>query len=589
MEQVSSDNTAELRSEQVKSLYYQWKSLIFGCFFVVLSTSVILWGSADSAYLLLWAVSYFAFLAVRTRSLLKSPLLVGDAADYTPVDTRSITIYRSYSFVNGLFWGVVPFLLFTDDVFVFFTVMVIHSGYMATAVSATASYDLKSFYAFVFPASFLWAAGVLVSGGNTYLPHAVMAVFYPLFLSAFARRIYAAFETQVQLRLRNTELNMKLTDQRDRAERAMQEKNRFLASASHDLRQPVHALGLFVASLEPYMEKREQRKLLDQIKRTNESLGSLFHGLLDLSKLDANVVEFNPVHFSLQPMVSLLCEEFREQVDRKGLDLIRQCPEDIVCFTDPALLERILRNLISNAINYTDEGHVIVRAGNSDSGKVLIECVDSGRGIPSAEQENIFSEYHQLENPERDRKKGLGLGLAIVRRLAELMGVHILLQSEPNYGSKFSVVVPPGLKEAEPASLLAHIKPENQFSMTVLVIDDEEEILVGMNLLLSAWGCRVITAVSGDEVMAILQPDGLPDLILADFRLRDHESGLDLITRIREEFNSEIPAYLVTGDTAAERLQQAANENVEILHKPVEPKILKTLLSQNRKNAHMVY
>jgi len=201
-----------------------------------------------------------------------------------------------------------------------------------------------------------------------------------------------------------------------------------------------------------------------------------------------------------------------------------------------------------------------------------IQCKDTGKGIPANEQTKIFSEYHQLENPERDRKKGLGLGLAIVRRLSELMDVDVNLESEPGKGSTFSI----NLQAGDANKVLSPQKTSGRheaMNYKVIVIDDEEDILLGMKSLLQSWGCTVTTATTGDE--AIVALDAAPDMIIADFRLRNHESGLDSIERIRKHYRADILAVLITGDTAPERLQQAAHADVEVMHKPVKPNSLK--------------
>jgi len=263
----------------------------------------------------------------------------------------------------------------------------------------------------------------------------------------------------------------------------------------------------------------------------------------------------------------------------KGLTLRIDTPTDLHALVDPALLERIVTNLVSNAINYTDQGYVEIKTAVIATGEIELSVIDTGRGIPASEHENIFSEYHQLENPERNRQKGLGLGLAIVHRLCALMSVPIKVTSSPGQGSCFTITLlrgeqPTVTRVDEALELVSQ-------GINVVVIDDETDILEGMHKILTNWGCHAVPATSTAEALAALQDYNVePDIIVADFRLKGEDSGLEAISAIREEYNWEIPSILVTGDTAPERLQQAAKASVKVLHKPVEPNQLKSMLRQ---------
>ncbi len=577
----------KLQQEQIKTLYLQWKTMIAGCAFVVVITTATLWNFVDKRIVLAWAIANIVFLAFRARSILAELNRANQNVAEADIQfgKQAIVRYRFYSFTNSLLWGLVPLLLFVDNFAIFSIAALTHGGYVAAAVSATASYDLKAFYAFVFPATVLWVIGLIVNGGNDYLIHSVLFSIYPLIMTVFAMRINQAFKEQILLRLENANLNHNLRKQRDRAENAMHEKNRFLAAASHDLRQPVHTLGLFVASLEAYLTDEKPRVLLEKIRQTTDNMGSLFHSLLDLSKLDADVVQNHPSHMTIKPLLNMLASEYQEQADRKQLSIKVDCPSGLVCYVDPSLLERILRNLLSNAVNHTSIGGVILSAEKVDAAQIVVRCTDTGKGIPVEEQQKIFSEYHQLENPERDRKKGLGLGLAIVRRLCDLMDVELKLDSRPGQGSTFSLV----LSSGDPSMVHSNeVSTDTDGSLreNVIVVDDEEDILTGMRSLLGSWGCTVITAASGEEALNSLQSNPPIDLIIADFRLRNHESGLAVIGSIRDHVGKNLPAILITGDTAPERLQQAALADVEVLHKPVEPDGLRKLMSSISGKAH---
>ncbi len=547
-----------------------------GAFAVTLITALSLWIEQASLPLALWTVATLGVLLVRWK-------LAGDydrlsAAEQNRQFTKWSRQFELGSLVNGCLWGMVTLLFFSANPFFVTLTFIIHAGYIAGAASSTSVW-LPAFLHFALPATALFLAGVMVHGSEPYWIHSFLVLFYGVIMTLFAIRHSNLVASQIAFRLENIELLADLREQRDRAEQAMMAKNRFLASASHDLRQPVHALGLFVASLESQQGYEERQYILGKIKQTTAALGGLFHGLLDISKLDAKVVENQPENFALDDLLFLLRDQFQETARVKGLALHIDAPTDLHAFVDPALLERIMTNLVSNAINYTDSGEVRISTTVEDNGQIKLSVTDTGKGIPQSEHDNIFSEYHQLENPERNRQKGLGLGLAIVRRLCALMSMPITVESTLGKGSCFSITLKPGERTdhrldqtlPEPVNDLIH----------VVVIDDEPDILEGMQKILDNWGCTTIPATSTSEALANLHEHAHdPDIIIADFRLKGDDSGLLAIQAIRDEYNRDIPAILVTGDTAPQRLQQAAQASVSVLHKPVEPEQLRKMLGQ---------
>jgi len=295
----------------------------------------------------------------------------------------------------------------------------------------------------------------------------------------------------------------------------------------------------------------------------------LFNSLLDLSRLDAGVVDVEPLHFKIDPLLSSLREEFEEVAADKSLS-ISVDSSSATLFTDAVLLERILRNLIQNAITYTEEGFVEVRCFMQDA-ILRIDIADTGPGIPQYEQNAIFSEYYQLEHDGNRPTIGLGLGLAIVRRLVDLLDVKFDLQSDTGQGSVFSLHLPVG----DASKIIEHVSISAQSELngqTVLIIDDEADILDGMLHVLRAHGCNPIAALSVSEAIEMLtDQDVVPSMIVADYRLQNGQTGDVAIALVREEFNAEIPAIIVTGDTSADRLKEATNSGFRLLHKPVQP------------------
>jgi two-component system, sensor histidine kinase len=379
------------------------------------------------------------------------------------------------------------------------------------------------------------------------------------------------FEESVRLRFENEDLIARLRDEKSVAEEASSAKSRFLAAASHDLRQPVHALSLFVAALRPRVTDIEARRMLDHIDSSVQAMGGLFNGLLDISRLDAGVVEVNTQAFAIQPLLERICRDYAADAAAKNVEL-RLKPTKAAAFSDPLLVERIVRNIVANAIAYTDSGRVIV--GSRRRGKsIVVQVWDTGRGIPESEQAHIFQEFYQVENPERDRSRGVGLGLAIVKRLTVLLGHPLTMRSQPGRGSVFMLELPYSDTPLELPQRAVDGAAEAgmRSSGLILVVDDESAIQIAMKNLLEGWGFDTVIAGSCDALLEKLAscPDH-PSLIICDYRLRAHEDGIRVIERLRSEYNDdEIPGMLITGDTAPDRLKEAQDSGLLLLHKPV--------------------
>jgi two-component system, sensor histidine kinase len=303
------------------------------------------------------------------------------------------------------------------------------------------------------------------------------------------------------------------------------------------------------------------------IENSIGSLDSLFAAILDISRLDAGVIETRPQVFAIQPLLERICRDEAAHADGKGVAL-RLIPCSLSVITDPILLERVLRNLMSNAVRYTTKGCVLI--GCRRGARLTIEVWDSGCGIAPDQHEAIFQEFYQIGNPERDRTRGLGLGLAIVRRLTRLLDIPLTLQSRSNQGSVFKLSVALAADEdvavdAVPEMLTAPHRP-----LFILVIDDEVTIQEAMRTLLTAWGHSVMVTGSCSEMLARVATSLVaPDLIISDYRLRDDENGIDTIQQLRSEFNEDIPGILITGDTAPDRIREAGASDCLLMHKPV--------------------
>ena len=386
---------------------------------------------------------------------------------------------------------------------------------------------------------------------------------------------YADLESKVENR------TVELEQKSRQLELASQQKSRFLAAASHDLRQPLHALALYTEALKLQAGSGAGHEVVAHIDNAVAALSALVESLLDISRLDAGVVQPAPQPVAVRALLERIETGYRAQARDKGLGF-RVEAIDATVHTDPLLLERVLRNLVDNAFKYTPAGSVTVRA-KVEGSVVRLAVLDTGAGIPEAERERIFEEFYQIGNPERDRARGLGLGLAIVRRLAQLLGLNVELDSEPGRGSIFSVIAPlatGGPAAMPPAGSVATTSSRALAGARILVIDDEPEVRGGMTMLLEHLGCRVSACGDYAEAEQLLerQPSGV-DLIIADFRLRNNESGIDAVRRLRLRLG-DVPVLLLTGDTAPERLKEAQSSGLSLLHKPVSrDRLTRTMLA----------
>jgi len=472
------------------------------------------------------------------------------------------------SFAEGCGWGWAPVGLTTGGRFdTDLLVMVSTTTVSAAAVSAFGPY-LPAFFALFVPAILPYAVFNSTSPDSARSASCLLLLVLIPGISGLAIIANRGFKQLVKLRIQTEQLATDLQGQKEIAERASAAKTTFLAAASHDLRQPVHALGLFIGALRRVVMPLEGQRLIEQIEESTVAMDGLFSALLDISQLDAGTVEVHRQSFPMGGLLERICRDHQTEATAKGLSLV-WAPSTAVIDCDPVLLERILRNLFGNAVRYTDQGRVLVGCRRRGA-TISIQVLDTGPGIPPDQQDRIFQEYYQLGNPERDRTKGLGLGLAIVRRLVDLLGCKMTLRSRTGYGSCFEVSVPiatggiPASKDTPEATsgALAH--------GFIVVIDDELAIRNAMAVLLAGWGHEAVVVGSGDEAIRQLSiREQRPDLIICDYRLRDGENGIAVIERLRSEYNEAIPAMLITGDTAPDRLAEAKASSLLLLHKPV--------------------
>lgn len=393
----------------------------------------------------------------------------------------------------------------------------------------------------------------------------------------FSRQAHEAQVRTLRLDLEGERLTRDLGRQVAVAEDAVADRTRFMAAASHDLRQPLAALNLFLAQMDTHTSGAGQH-LLARSQQTLSRLNALIQGLLDTSRLDAGDQHIALGAFALAPLLDALQDEFEELARSKGLRLHTARTAAWV-HGDALQLQRILANLISNALTNTHSGAVLVGVRWRREGW-CIEVRDSGPGIAPDQQSLIFREFYQIENPERDARRGVGLGLSIVKRLAALLDAPVALRSAPGAGSTFSVLVPRIPRPAQVVALPARVAPTGAaLPSRVLVIEDDQLVTEAIDGLLRSWGCIVALAESAQgAVAAVRSGHPLPDLILSDLRLPGDLNGVEAILAVRSACGRMIPAALITGEPVGS-IDLSDVPGVRVLQKPLSPPQLRVLLT----------
>jgi signal transduction histidine kinase len=367
-----------------------------------------------------------------------------------------------------------------------------------------------------------------------------------------------------------------LREQKEAAERANSAKSRFLAAASHDLRQPMHALSLLVSAAQLETDPAAQGHIIRRIENGTAALSDLLNSLLDISRLDGGGVEVRQEDFALESLMHRLQDTYQSLAEEKGLELVIR-PTKACTHSDPALLERILGNLLSNAIRYTPSGGAVYVAVRPRGQDWLIQVRDNGPGIAIKDQETIFQEFVQLSNPQRDRSLGLGLGLAIVQRLIKLLGHQIEVRSLPGQGATFGLRIPRAIpSDAGLASESPKATDPLQFDgLRILVVEDDELVRQSFAGLLGMWGARVDVFAQADAALEHLQNHGgQPQLIITDHRLGGDKNGLELARAIAHQQGRPVSTLLITGDTENEILRHLSDPHIQVLYKPVKPNVL---------------
>lgn len=548
---------------------------VFGGNFAMAGLSLLaLWNFADRTTLLAWAAFIFVFTGARMA-------FVGAYWRIRPppaAAARWSWMFTATSAVSGLAWGMMAPLFFDPDqpLSVLFVCWALAG--MTTAAVPTLSNFLPAYIGFAVPAIVPYIVLCFIEGGAVFN---TLGALTPFFLAAnivYARSSHRTIGESFRLRYENLALLQQLQFEKDRAETANAAKTRFLAAASHDLRQPTHALGLFIGALERMLQREPApapatfAPVVGRMGTTLKGMGNLLNSLLDASRLEAGAVPVERASIRLQDIFDRLHDQFHEIAAKKGIQLHLR-PTRLVVRSDPVLLARILSNLVANAIKYTPHGRVLVGCRRRNA-LLEIQVHDTGVGIASRHHKAIFDEFVQLDNTARNREQGLGLGLSIVDRTARLLQHPLRLQSTPGAGSMFAVNVP---RVRHHVAMEARAEPVPVLRRTgaIIVVDDDLSAREALVDLLDVHGYEVIAVPGIEQARSRLAGQSITAaMIIADYRLGGDVTGVEAIRAIQPLLAGPAPAIIITGDTSPDRIREASASGFPLLHKPLEPAAL---------------
>ena len=567
----------EVLREQVALLRQNFPMTLLASLATALGTLWVMMSVADRHAVTLWLITHTLVVA-GVYAVLRS---IAPFSDPAPQAARKLIACMA---AMGISWGSLGYVVLHWGTF---NSVIYAIGIISTVSSGALGLGAPLYRAYI---TYLTCAvgGVVMAMALADSPVTLPALFltsvYYALTSLQARTADRATRRSIALKLENERLVARLRAESERAlaaqeaaEQADRDKSRFLAAASHDLRQPLHAMGLFLESLQRSPLNDHQHTVLQHAHAAAGAAAEMLTTLLDYSRLEAGVVKVRPAAFAVQPLLTALEQEFGAQADTAGL-VYRTRETSAAAYADRSLVGLVMHNFISNALRYTARGGVLI-ACRTRGRRLALEVWDTGAGIPEQQWDEIFKEFHQLGNPERDRRKGLGLGLAIVQRLAREMKTSVELRSHPGRGSVFRLWLDRWQGALDDSDADPSLDAHGLVGLKVLAIDDDEAVRLGMQSLLQSWGCHCTTAESSTDALDCLD-EFTPDIIITDFRLRHEETGKQVLQALRAYLGTHVPAIIMTGDTSPQRLRDAQSTSALLLHKPVSTGQLRDAIVQ---------
>jgi len=548
-----------------------------------LLTAVAFWKAAVQGALLAWCT------VMMLLSLVSVWFYLGYRRDATTMSRSAHTRkwwkhMRALAFLSGLTWGSSALLhLYTASTVFSSVLYLLTLGVLAGSATAQSPVPSNLIYAGVpILVPNLLLAELAFPDHSIYVQ--MLLLVYVVMLARHALNLHHTLVRAIQLESDSRRLAKRFQEEKERALHASEEKSRFLAAASHDLRQPVHALVMLVEALRARNQSSSLHPLVEQVAAGTQTIDLLFRSLLDLSKLEGRKVLPTLEPCELGSLIRDVNSQFAADARDGNLSLTARVPEELYAMAEPVLLRRALFNLVQNALRYTKRGGVLVTARQRRK-HVRLEVWDTGAGITPEHLPDIFSPYYQVANPERDPSHGLGLGLAIFKECVRLMRGTYGVRSVPGRGSVFWFALAP-----VPADTVATIRAGRDAARaedarieslrgTVLVVDDDSQIRTAWIALMEAWGIQVACAADGADADRLFAKGLRPDIIFCDLRLPGSENGLDLLERWQNT-QPQARSALLTGDLKSDALAAAEEAGYFVLPKPVDPASLRLLLGR---------
>ncbi|WP_347986288.1 hybrid sensor histidine kinase/response regulator [Methylomonas sp. AM2-LC] len=568
-----------LVAERIKILYAHAPQVLFGGMLAAVILALILYSQAETWHLSVWLICLMIVNSVRYALMRRYQCLV---------DQHSRPLFWGWLFAlgccfSGLLWGAGFYLFFQPEAQVLILLTLVLAGMIAGSVASLSAFK-PAYYGYVLLAALPFIARLALEGQALYWQVAGLTVLFTLINLLYAENAQNVLISAIKLRFEKEtladelHLQIQATDiAKQAAEQANLEKSWLLAATSHDLRQPVHAQGLYLDILHMDLVGRPEQELVLRAIEAGAAINDMLDALTEMARIDAGSISPQISRFSLDALLERLHREFLPQANLKGLTLRLAC-RPCWCGSDPILLERLLRNLIANAIRYTEAGGVLITLRGRQS-NWIVQIWDTGIGIPDNQINQIFVAFKQLVNPERDRKKGLGLGLAIVQRIADLLDHELTVKSRFEYGSVFEISVPK-LEPPENGTFAQTLAgPDLLPQLKILVVDDDAMVLHAIRTVLLRFGCHCVAAANAETALAAADDHHDLDIILTDFRLQGSLNGAELVSHLHDKLGRLVPAAIVTGDISREQIATALASGLPVLHKPLDAAQLRALLS----------
>lgn len=581
------DSTLLIRADQIRTRLDAYPVMIGSQALLALALVWMMWGIIASHILVGWLALILTALILDGAFLLRHQRATSTVAQCQRW-ARHFLIFVS---ILGSLWGAAGVVMFVPD----------NLGYQALLICvalglAAGAVTINPIYV---PALFIWEILVLAPiifrvfavGDEIHLALGAMLLLYSATVLSDGYKLSRRLLQALLRGYENTALLGDLSQEkiiselaREKAEASNREKSRFLAAASHDLRQPMQALMLFSDALSNHVRGRDAiaEKLAEQIESSVSSLTDMLSALLNISRLESGVIRPQLQNFNLNHLLDRLYLEFHRIAQEKGLSftipVFDEAADSLVIHSDPSLLEQIIRNLASNAIRYTSQGKVEIRCQVS-AGRVEVSVLDTGIGISQQDLPHIFEEYFQADNPQRDRRQGLGLGLSIVRRVEKLLGYQLKVSSSLGEGTIFCFSIPLGDPEQQVCPYPVDEQAEDIYATKVALLEDDAEIREATQELLESWGCEVVAGVLPDDVVAqYVATKQQPDVLLSDYRLPAGITAVHALTQMRALWGAALPVIVLTGDTGEATLRDIQSSQAVLLNKPISPSRLRSVI-----------